>query len=146
MELKYVIVIGKKLCIKVIIEPLWNWNCSLFLPLVDGFQVIIEPLWNWNVRPYCLPLSLLRYNRTFMELKSEMASVRNFRFWSYNRTFMELKWLNLIFLLTWTSSYNRTFMELKFAYRFLSCRKLCVIIEPLWNWNLNRKNKASGKG
>ena len=53
-------------------------------------------------------------NRTFMELKYEHFSINPNVFLRLNRTFMELKLV----------SYGRTLQKL-----------LCVLIEPLWNWN-----------
>ena len=32
----------------VLIEPLWNWNATLKTMKNDEDTVLIEPLWNWN--------------------------------------------------------------------------------------------------
>ena len=58
---------------KVLIVPLWNWN-TLFG--VDRFtlpSVLIVPLWNWNSFLRLLGLGINGSNRTFMELKFEIA-------------------------------------------------------------------------
>ena len=94
MELKLMIPCSfESKVIFVLIVPLWNWNkvdtkttvvennCfnRTFMELkfvqmenvqIRLYQVLIVPLWNWNVTfadMFCLKL---RFNRTFMELKS----------------------------------------------------------------------------
>ena len=75
---------------EVLIEPLWNWNSTIYsnnvrlecinrtfmeLKLIrtkcraSKVTVLIEPLWNWNGSPRTEPPTHERINRTFMELK-----------------------------------------------------------------------------
>ena len=102
-------------------------------------------------------MSLVSFNRTFMELKCRLERVPSSRLDSFNRTFMELKCLLLccyaclIFVLivplwNWNDAsvegtkewvcFNRTFMELKLKYEPHNILCNSVLIVPLWNWNI----------
>ena len=83
-------------------------------------QVLIVPLWNWNrILQRCF-LVCSSFNRTFMELKFNAM-----RPWKVKE-----------------SSFNRTFMELKWSIWTLWTTRACVLIVPLWNWNLTLNRKA----
>ena len=70
----------------VLIVPLWNWN-QLRRLCSHAARVLIVPLWNWNT---VIAARMLRFNRTFMELKFLFVSVVS-KTSCFNRTFMELK-------------------------------------------------------
>ena len=79
--------------LRLLIEPLWNWNVANFALLIDFIaafnrtfvelkyvalldkkafaqNLLIEPLWNWNVRVLLGAWHLEgAFNRTFVELK-----------------------------------------------------------------------------
>ena len=54
---------------RVLIAPLWNWNCVVLLENGREHPVLIAPLWNWNCRSEEYPSPCRGFNRTFMELK-----------------------------------------------------------------------------
>ena len=76
--------------------------------------VLIVPLWNWNVAGNWQKFTNLCFNRTFMELKLGCC------YW---------RWC-------WSACFNRTFMELKLIWCQTRYWRRCVLIVPLWNWNL----------
>ena len=119
----------------VLIVPLWNWNnwCAIrqrFRPCV-----LIVPLWNWNRSLLQTCVLLLRFNRTFMELKlititssNRQTQVLIVPLWNWNNFSDKLK-INFF-------SFNRTFMELKWQTVLMLTTRYGVLIVPLWNWNL----------
>ena len=114
MELKYMFHEGIRLRSPVLIVPLWNWNFRTSVECICPILVLIVPLWNWNRKIYVDSVKDISFNRTFMELKFESHEKGH-----NNHT-----------------SFNRTFMELKFFIKFtINCNR-CVLIVPLWNWNL----------
>ena len=97
----------------VLIVPLWNWNYILCASSPTAYRVLIVPLWNWNLYRNSAVRGLIRFNRTFMELK--------------------LQWRVLISSVIWR--FNRTFMELKLDFKLEAVSVSPVLIVPLWNWN-----------
>ena len=77
--------------------------------------LLIEPVWNWNLRkPLHLASWKWTFNRTSMELKQIRDGVRALQLRrAFNRTSMELKLFSSVLLFVW----------------------LCLLIEPVWNWN-----------
>ena len=65
---------------------------ELQLVVQPNNRVLIVPLWNWNRLSSLTAARMVRFNRTFMELKllgrKEITDISN----SFNRTFMELKY------------------------------------------------------
>ena len=77
---------------------------------------------------------MISFNRTFMELKSEVLQALILGENSFNRTFMELKFYFFLRIFAPEKSFNRTFMELKSdrtIRRNYGSQK--VLIVPLWN-------------
>ena len=58
--------------VKVLIVPLWNWNAGNAYQTEVYSAVLIVPLWNWNMLAIQDLGNEPRFNRTFMELKSEI--------------------------------------------------------------------------
>ena len=71
-----------------------------------------------------------------MELKQNISKPFPASVLRINRTFMELKRLSLCGDEGRSNSINRTFMELKLVKLVCLCIIMIVIIEPLWNWNI----------
>ena len=101
--------------------------------------VLIVPLWNWNQINQALSGDAMRFNRTFMELKSLMRAagaahekVLIVPLWNWN--LIDKDWVKQR---RW--SFNRTFMELKSDWQKLGKAKKVVLIVPLWNWNTRAK-------
>ena len=76
----------------------------------------------------------LRFNRTFMELKSSKAAAMRSKvgvlivpLWNWN----DIKAIGEGGL----HCFNRTFMELKYIKVYPSNMEVFVLIVPLWNWN-----------
>ena len=99
-------------------------------------RVLIEPLWNWNGMKNETDATKPGLNRTFMELKPEKGGTQLVVYHSLNRTFMELKLYKGGFVEPYVACLNRTFMELKQEEWKWSLFLGIVLIEPLWNWNL----------
>ena len=98
-------------------------------------RVLIEPLWNWNCKRHLSYPWLERLNRTFMELKWHGEQLIRHRTRGLNRTFMELKFrdecgfLRLVPVLIeplWNWNQYKIFYSGEYG---------TVLIEPLWNWN-----------
>jgi len=101
--------------IKVLIEPMWNWNSQVSVFRSSSLMVLIEPMWNWNEIPY------------------EDYFTENV---SFNRTNVELKLKSLLPEAYERPGFNRTNVELKrTSSSYLSLRGDTVLIEPMWNWN-----------
>ena len=78
-------------------------------------------------------MPFIRFNRTFMELKSHGIVIDEKAKTWFNRTFMELKsflFLPVFLTLLW---FNRTFMELKSTYGTQRTAAALGLIVPLWN-------------
>ena len=119
-------------------------------------RVLIEPLWNWNMKQSAAFMDPISLNRTFMELKCRCLQSWATMVFRLNRTFMELKsncypnkgtaervlieplW-NWNLINAWCrdtdNCLNRTFMELKLEETEWGKPHQTVLIEPLWNWN-----------
>ena len=101
--------------IRVLIEPLWNWNLENLCPYRKTPCVLIEPLWNWNDLKSTIALKTSPgSNWTFMELKRKRERRYTFALSCSNWTFMELK-------------------QVIWQHFCITCKR--VLIEPLWNWN-----------
>ena len=145
---------------RVLIEPLWNWNLAIPSNNTRTRYVLIEPLWNWNCLCFSETAACNCINRTFMELKQKVRTgIRSITvvliepLWNWNfltvlawlsstcinRTFMELKPTKEACAIKARHSINRTFMELKPRTRYKFRAHVNVLIEPLWNWNAERK-------
>ena len=115
MELKFLQLPSYPCCRCVSIVPLWNWNglagCVIrLLLLFQSYLYGIE-----MIAVYILQAAeVVRFNRTFMELKLLVYHGRSRR----------------------TRCFNRTFMELKFPLHPACHQTSCFVsIVPLWNWN-----------
>ena len=76
----------------LLIEPMWNWNLCLCGLIDCSYLLLIEPMWNWN----CVILSPLHHvGKLLIE-----------PMWNWNR--------NARKLLVWV---------------------VRLLIEPMWNWN-----------
>ena len=99
MELKYNFKLNFEQFYQVLIVPLWNWNQSGKTTFVYDKKVLIVPLWNWNsVISLYLALNE-RFNRTFMELKSDtilylpaLPAVLIVPLWNWNSVNEEKDW------------------------------------------------------
>ena len=122
----------------VLIEPLWNWNCSTVTIRTWTTQVLIEPLWNWNFSERHSSSRPSRLNRTFVELKRRHNCQVVPEYRRLNRTFVELKLgmtdelvisVNVLIepLWNWNNCWKASLFVL-----------MNVLIEPLWNWNRGR--------
>ena len=72
-----------------------------------------------------------------MELKPVCRPSLSLHISSINRTFMELKLLNTRPVVRSIFRINRTFMELKHIKTNVLQLHWKVLIEPLWNWNMD---------
>ena len=93
-----------------------------------GIEISVEPSFR---------LLATDSNWTFMELKFRFIRIIQYITIDSNWTFMELKSLSLSDCQVSTPYSNWTFMELKFIKTLWKLRALSILIEPLWNWNIN---------
>ena len=81
-------------------------------------------------------LSVLRFNRTNVELKPAVVRYVLQKHLSFNRTNVELKLLCLFGICPYRLRFNRTNVELKLI---TTCSQsnffIIVLIAPMWNWN-----------
>ena len=128
----------------VLIAPLWNWNqwCPSVIP--HKREVLIAPLWNWNQARVKGYPSVMRSNRTFMELKSPSAAfsflaafVLIAPLWNWNdgedQKTNHCSRVLIAPLWNWNEGGKRTWT-----------RRAWVLIAPLWNWNPFRRWLGSG--
>ena len=124
----------------LLIEPVWNRNCSVGERRVTAtFYLLIEPVWNRNA--YTIPedrISPLPFNRTSMESKPISAITVLSSVVTFNRTSMESKHFQDFPSDFQSFPFNRTSMESKRAPRLLLSRhSRWLLIEPVWNRNVN---------
>ena len=104
---------------KVLIETLWNVNQLAFCSSLPCHSVLIETLWNVNWGKVSTMI---------------MMSER------FNRNIMECKYRILKNLININNRFNRNIMECKyFSYEKLK-QYACVLIETLWNVNVEQNH------
>ena len=100
--------------------------------------VLIVPLWNWSWWIMICFQVLLRFNRTFMELKLFLPKliIKNIQvlivpLWNWNVSFSNIicniRFVLIVPLWNWN-----------WCCLFWTCYNRYVLIVPLWNWNYLR--------
>ena len=103
-------------------------------------SLLIEPVWNWNFDVWTdSPAMPDAFNRTSMELKRARRNSNQPGRETFNRTSMELKphrypivFYGVCLLIEPVWNWNR-------IHGSRLCSEPCLLIEPVWNWNFLRK-------
>ena len=115
-----------------IVECKFNWTGSQS----HCIKVLIETLWNVNfydLKVSCLSASI---NRNIVECKCSWSDTLYQSDLRINRNIVECKSQNGLIVLLVSNSINRNIVECKFRCHITSLNPLSVLIETLWNVNL----------
>ena len=79
-------------CLKLLIEPVWNRNLIVMLILYHIINLLIEPVWNRNdVSTYTKKESEVLLIEPVWNRNPSSTRIHTRKFWSFNRTSMESK-------------------------------------------------------
>ena len=123
----------------VSIEPLWNWklNCTVLSP--SAVAVSIEPLWNWKRKCERLKAVNLRFQSNLYGIESVDTLLRWVALLRFNRTFMELKDYKGVRSGRYLCTFQSNLYGIESGIADTGGWTNGVSIEPLWNWKRLRR-------